>query len=304
MSWKNLKILAIAILFVVDVFFFFSIAERNHATRYYPDSLIESANAVFRESNLYVDRSILSARIVTMPAYEGNASYDELPFVATMRDAVYTRRQETSGVRFIGEDGEFFFGNDFSFFYFDPTSSDRPSILLEGEDYVLSEQSVRTDAVKNTVEAFLAEWSLLPNGGRYTYAFETDTFYVSEDHYIVHMTQSIGGYEIGDGLYFLVAQGRVLAADGVFVPFGVETRMRADTVGIMDVFLSEKKYLDDSYRASGEVSRKNMVLAGVSYAYQPYFDTNGELYLVPVCTVRYTDGETRRYNFVSGKMLP
>ena len=62
MSWKNLKILAIVILIVMDSFFLFSLIKRTRSAWYYDAALIDSAISVFRESSFYVDRKFLSAK--------------------------------------------------------------------------------------------------------------------------------------------------------------------------------------------------------------------------------------------------
>ena len=69
MSWKNLKTLAIAILLVMDVFFLYSLIARERAARYYDSELIDAATKIFHESSLYVDKSFLTERIVSLPVY-------------------------------------------------------------------------------------------------------------------------------------------------------------------------------------------------------------------------------------------
>ena len=85
MSWKNLKILAIVILLVMDSFFLFSLIKRTRSARYYDGALIDSALSVFRESSFYVDRKFLSSRKASIPVYSGAVDEDSLSTVPAIR---------------------------------------------------------------------------------------------------------------------------------------------------------------------------------------------------------------------------
>lgn len=100
----------------------------------------------------------------------------------------------------------------------------------------------------------------------------------------------------------MVSGGRVVSADGIFATFVPTEREKAETVDIMNILFAEKAHLDAVYRAGGSFSYTPMVLTDVSYSYAVYFDTHGEFYFVPLCEVKYANGEARTYNCVSGKL--
>ena len=104
----------------MNAFFLYSLIERTHAVQYYDDKLIDSATEIFRESSLYVDRSFLTARQVSLPVYTGTVSdvfFDDLS--KKMESAGYTAEYGPGGMHFIGANDEYY-------------------IVREGEDYSLS----------------------------------------------------------------------------------------------------------------------------------------------------------------------
>ena len=83
MSWKKLKTFAIVMLVLMDAVFLFLILQRHDRATHYDDALIDSATAIFRESELYVDRlSFQKARFA--PRLYGN--------LRSRCDAVFPRR--------------------------------------------------------------------------------------------------------------------------------------------------------------------------------------------------------------------
>lgn len=300
MSWKTLKTFAIVILLVIDSFFFMEIRGRVRAESHYDPSLIDSAVSVLHESELYVDRKFLAGKIVSLPVYAGESD------AGTLADAFlragYTGREEPLGTRYVGEDEEFFFGNDFSFFYFTKETEEKPSLLLRDGTYVRVGHDSMAENAERAVYAFLRAHGIASKKrGQYGYVFQTAEVYVSGGTFIVHVMQFLDGLAIADGAYFLVEGDRVMAADGMLSPAAPSSRLKAETLDLMDILFIEKTILDERYRESGEVSRERRVLSSVTYFYEPYFGADGRFYLVPVCTLSYTDGKMSRYNLVSGK---
>lgn len=303
MSWKNLKILAIVILIVMDSFFLFSLMKRNRAARYYDDALIDSAISVFKESSFYVDRRFLSVRRESVPIYTGVAGTDSLPAVrAALTEAGYSVENEPGGTWFIGENGEFFIGNDFSFLYLENDRIEKPSAILAEGSYIRREEESGLDRIRETAEAFLKENAFISNGKKFGYEICFTDYYLSGSDCIVCVMQRLDDRDTENRIYLLVSEDRVVAADGFFATAVPERRLSAETVGIMDILFSEKNYFDEAYRASGAVSRQNKILSSVDYFYSVYFDADGRFYYVPICAVTYQDGESRAYNYVTGEI--
>jgi len=307
MSWKNLKILAIIILIVMDSFFLFSLIKRTRSAQYYDDALIDSAISVFRESSFYVDRKFLSAKKVSPSIYSGETGEDSLSAVSqALSEAGYSARDDLSGTWFIGEKGEFFIGNDFSFLYLENDMTEKPSVMLSEGGYIEKEKNGRFDSIRRTVETFLKENGLISGaaGKKIGYEICFTDYYISGGDSIVCVTQKLDGRDTGNRIYLLVSGDRIVAADGFFAVVMPDRKLSAETVGIMDILFSEKNYFDKVYRESGAVSRENRILSSVGYSYEVFFDAEGRFYYVPICSVTYQNGESRAYNCVTGKLCP
>lgn len=302
MSWKHLKSFAIVILLVINVFFLCEIRSRVFAENHYDAALSRSAISVFRESELYVDERFLSEKIVSFPAYRGNS--DDLSRLDPIMEKLSYHRQEAmNGIRYAGDEGAFFFGDDFSFSYFEKAGEQMPSEVLENGGDTLFENKQGASRAERAVRSFLSRHGLVrKNADQYAYEIQTETVYSSGENFVVRVKQCVGDLALFDGVDFLVRDGRIVAADGLFVPVTPNKRMKSETMGLMDILFEEKAFFDEQYRESGSVSRERRILSDVSYSYEAYLGTDGIFYFVPTCELSYSSGEVRRYNMVSGKI--
>ena len=308
MSWKKLKTIAIVALCLMNAVFFFLVFQRNYRSTHYERNLINSVISVFRQSELYVDRLFLSEKVVSLPVYEGVTEsaemLSELPVVRAIEKAGYTIREAPGGIRCENAVGEFYFSDDFGFYYSEKGRFDRPSDLLATERYILLREdgSNKAEALR-VVDSFLKKYEFLSDEhSRYGYEVAYAEVYSSGINYIVTLAQSIDGVPIHEKICVMVSGGRVVGADGIFVTEAPHSREKAETVDLVDILFEEKAYLDEVYRANGSFSYTPMVLSEISYSYAVYFDASGSFYLVPLCEVRYVNGDVRTYNCISGKL--
>lgn len=307
MSWKQIKTLAILILSLMNAVFLFLILQRHYRATHYDDDLVNSAIAVFRESELYVDRSFLLGKMESLPVYTGMMdpeALDTLPIVHAIARAGYTVHDEPGGIRCENAVGEFYFGDDFGFFYSEKGKYERPSDLLATERYLLlQEDNAERARAIGVVDAFLEKYEFFSAKSEYyDYEIAYDKVYSSGISYIVTLSQRIGDISLHEQICVMVSGGRVVCADGIFATQTPQTKEKAQTVDLVNLLFEEKAYLDAIYRAGGSFSYTPMVLTGVSYSYAVYFDAAGRFYLVPLCEIAYANGEVRTYNCVSGKL--
>ena len=307
MSWKQIKTFAIVMLCVMNAVFLFLIMQRHYRASYYDDDLVDSALLVFRESELYVDRSFLSEKVVSLPVYVGTTdsqTLEDLAVVRAIAKAGYELHREPGGIRCENAVGEFYFGDDFGFYYIEKGRYDRPSDLLATERYILlKEDGADKLGALNVVASFLEKYDFLSaETVRYGYEIAYSEVYSSGVNYIVTLSQSIEGVPVCERICVMVSGGRVVSADGIFATEPPETKEKAEPVDLINILFEEKAYLDALYREGGSFSYTPMVLTDVSYSYAVYFDAAGSFYLVPLCEVGYANGETRTYNCVSGKL--
>ncbi len=302
MSWKRLKTFAIAILLVMNAIFLFLILQRNYRATHYDRDLIDSAIAVFRKSELYVGRSILSEETVSLPVYTGiveNGTLREHTIIRAIESEGFRVIDEPGGLRCKNAVGEFYFGNDFGFYYSELGRYDRPSDLLATERYILlSSDHGAKESARNTVKNFLEKYRFLSQEEPESdYEIAYSKVYSSGVNHIVTLSQRIDGVPIHGNISFLVSGGRVVSADGILVTRMPESRQRAETVDVLNILFAEKAYLD----AREDIIAPRIV-SDVSYAYAVYFDADEKFYLIPLCKVSYVGGDVSVYNCVSGKL--
>lgn len=65
-------------------------------------------------------------------------------------------------------------------------------------------------------------------------------YYLSEDGCIVCVMQELDGRDTENRIYLLIVEDRVVAADGSFAIAAPDSKLSAETVGLMDILFSEK----------------------------------------------------------------
>ncbi len=307
MSWKKLKTFAIVLLLLMNAVFLFLILRREHLSTHYEDSLIDSAEVLFRESELYVDRAFLEQKRISLPVFSGDAvptKSRELPAVRAIEREGFVLEDEPGGVRLENAVGEFYFADDFGFYYMEKGRYDRPSTLLRTERYILlTEDTPYSKNAIAVVHDFLTRYDFLSTeNSRYGYEIDYSEVYSSGVNYIVTLSQSIDGVPVHEEICMMVSGGRVVSADGVFATAAPTSRKKAETVDLLELLFLEKAAQDEAFRKNGGFSYTPKVVSHVSYSYAVYFDADGSFYLVPLCEIAYAGGETRTYNCVSGAL--
>lgn len=299
MSWKNLKIFAIVTLLIMDIVFALFVIERKYSVLYYDDALIDSAVTVFSESGLHVDRAFLEERKPSPAVYTGSVEPQAFSEItkAMVREG-YQAQEDTDGMRFIGGQGEFFFGNDFVFTYAAENES-LPSALMENGIWTALSEGEEKDSVLQTALSFLERYAFASEPlARYGYDIRCPYVYSLGGDYIVQLVQSIDGISLEEGLCLLISDGEVRSADGTLCALRPREKKSAENVGLMNVLFAEKAYIDTLQQTDAS----GYTVSAVTYSYGLYFDADNTFYLIPLCRITYLNGETRIYNFVSGKL--
>ncbi len=298
MSWKNLKIFAIVTLLVMDIIFAVCVAERKLSVLYYEDSLVDSAVTVFAESGLHVDRSFLKKRKTRPAVYLGTTdSSARRQMIRTMQENGFSPKEDEGGIRFLGENGEFFFGDDLTFSYFAAEDTKSPVEMLQEGFWTAVSDAEETTRLMETVSEFLNGYGLITDGfSKYRYDVDCENVYRLGDETILHCVQYLDGMPLHNGFSLYVSDGQIVSAEGIFAVLLPNEKKSAENIGVMNVLFEEKSYID------ALTENQNFTLSSISYSYGLYFDADGTFYLIPLCEVAYTNGEKRTYNFVSGKL--
>lgn len=300
MRWKNLKNFAIVLILIVDLVFAFFIVRRRNAVLYYDASLIDSAIRIFEADGIYVERTWLEARKEMPAVYTGTVSKNLFTNLKNeMVYAGYLTSKDAGGLYFSGKKGDFFFGNDFVFSYEAKNIDAIPSELLVTENYALfSDEAQKEEAFRLGMDFLNRYMFSYFDAEKFQYSLSFAKLYRGESGLILHLLQSIDGIPFEEGLYFLIVNGEVVAADGIFAVLFPEEKKMGENVGLMNIFFAEKAYWD----AIGKDPDGAHIVSDISYSYGLYFDAESTYYLIPLCKITYQSGETRTYNFISGTL--
>lgn len=282
MNWKSLKKFAIAVLLVMDIVFFFCVAERHYAVSYYDSALIDSAVTVFASSGISVDRSLLEQKKPKLAVYTGEIEEKAFAAVAASLGT------ETS-----------FLGKDFAVSYAESEDVPMPSALLAEGIWMALPEGAEKERAFLMAQAFLETHGLIAESAqRYRYDVVCTEAFVLGGQTVVRLRQRLDGMLLEDGLDLYISEGRVKSAEGVFALLAPRSKKSTENEGVMSILFSEKAYID----ALAEEERGEYTVSDISYSYGLYFDAEGTFYLIPLCKVSYQNGEVRIYNFVSGKL--
>lgn len=300
MRWKNLKNFAIVLILFVDLVFAFFIVRRSNAMLYYDASLIDSAIRIFEADGIYVARTWLEARKEMPAVYTGTVAKNLFTNLKNeMVYAGYLTSKDAGGLYFSGKKGDFFFGNDFVFSYQAKGIDAVPSEVLASEGYTLfSDETEREEAFRLGMDFLDRYMFSYFDAEKFQYSSSCAKLYRSETGLILHLFQSVDGMPFEEGLYFLIVNGEVVAADGIFAVLFPEEKKTGENVGLINIFFAEKAYLD----AIGKDANAAYIVSDISYSYGLYFDADSTYYLIPLCKITYQSGETRTYNFISGTL--
>ena len=294
MNWRRIKVCAIVALLVLNIVFLGMILDRNHSATHYDDDVTRNALRLFAEDGLRVDARFLTGKRPSPQVFSGDMAEGKRVLSGKLADKGYLAQETVGGTRYFGLYDELYLGNDFSFTYSYVYGEDMPSYLLMEGDYMDVTGERYAESAWDCVRRFLADKALLPSATeKIAYEITCDTILEEKDHYIVRVSQKIEDSHIEVETLFVVRGGIVRSAEGTFVTYLPAQTLKAENVGLLEIFFSEKEVLQDGEKKT---------VSDVVYSYAPYFDANDFFYLVPLCSIIYEDGSQSTYNFVSGEV--
>ena len=293
MNWRRMKVCAIVALLVLNIVFLGMILDRNHSATHYDDDVTRNALRLFAEDGLRVDARFLTGKRPSPQVFSGDMAEGKRVLAGKLSDQGYLAQETVGGMHYFGLYDELYLGNDFSFTYSYVYGEEMPSYLLMEGDYIDVTGERFAEIAWDCVQRFLADKALLPSATeKFAYEIACDTILEEKDHYIVRISQSIEGSPIAAEALFVVRGGIVRSAEGTLVSYLPAQTLKAENVGLLELFFSEKEALTQGEKKT---------VADVIYSYAPYFGANDFFYLVPLCSIIYEDGSQSTYNFVSGE---
>ena len=296
MSWKHLSTFAIAVLIVANVVFMILVFSEYGKNNYYDQSSIDELEELLEESNIELSAGVLPKKRTDMRVFKSSVKGDGL--TAAVKALIGADPEKTDGGYYYkSADGTYEATGDFSFSYV------RDGYEGEQGRYIAVSDKNAAQRVKNTVVAFLnlrQVWETAENKQSIRqpeYAVEKLMVYSGTGALGAHIAEYVDGYKTGNYIDATVIGEEVMAASGRVMFILPEESYKAKNTDVFSVMINEKRRVD----ALGTGEKYTVV--SVEYSLELCFDVFGAAYLMPVCTVSYSDGTAFTYDVISGDRI-
>lgn len=297
MSWKHLSSFAIAVLIIANVVFTILVVSEYEKNHYYDQSSIAELEELLAGSGIVISDGVLPKKRTDMRVYKSNVNDDG--FYAAVSAFVGDKpEKEDGGYYFDGTDGRYDVSEDFSFEY------TRGGYEGEaGRSIAVSDKNAAERAGKAVAEfmSFNKIWNIQENKQAIKqpeYKVEKLIVYSGTGALGAHIAEYFDGYKTGNYIDATVLGSEVMEASGKITFILPEVSFKAKNTDVFGVMISEKRRID----ALGTGEKYTVVSVG--YSLDLCFDVFGAAYLMPVCTVSYSDGTAFTYDVISGERIP
>lgn len=296
MSWKHLSTFAIAVLIVANVVFMILVFSEYGKNNYYDQSSIEELEELLKGSNIELSAGVLPKKRTDMRVFKSNVKSDGFARAVT---ALIGADPEVAdgGYSYKSTDGKYEVSGDFSFTYV------RDGYEGEQGRFIAVSDKNAAQRVLDTVVAFLnlrQVWETAENKQSIRqpeYAVEKLMVYSGSGALGAHIAEYIDGLKTGNYIDATVIGEEVMEASGNVMFILPEESFKAKNTDVFGVMISEKRRID----ALGTGEKYTVVSVG--YSLELCFDVFGAAYLMPVCTVGYSDGTAFTYDVISGDRI-
>ncbi|MBQ0125938.1 MAG: hypothetical protein KBS59_06415 [Clostridiales bacterium] len=292
MSWKNIKILALAILIVANTVLAVAVRSEYVKTHYYDSRSISELIGLLSQSGISADASVMPKKRAEMNVF--SADYDENEFLSFAK-IISGAENSDDGYTFVSERGTFTFKPDFSFTYvFESYESTDDSGALVLDARKQKEALNIANGFLRVKELSKAKQSKIANA---VPEYKVDKlFFCGGDTYKVYLDEYVSGYRTSDKIMLVISANNVVFAEGKIMMAYPEAEYRSDLEDMLGILTKEKRVFDAQ-------AHEDTVLKNIRFEYDVCFDVFKNLYLIPVCVIEYEDGTEHIYDLVSGKLI-
>lgn len=307
MSWKNLKIFAIAVLFVMNLFFGIEVYMQNKRMNFYSEKEIASVRGLLSESGLQVKEDYLRAKKVSPPAYMRRYGDGEL--LASVK-SVFGNVESDGDALTAVSGGIYRFGAGDGFEYRSSEDSPLPEEILENGNvsaiFMFDSYSERLEAAMKKVMRIESINALPQNKKAEKTSASLYRLYVTDDgkYFVSVFLQYIGKMQTSQAFSLVIdADGNVVSGNGTFSLLLPTEKLKTDCVDLLTILFDEKRWADEYFSQpaqSTEQKKNGLELSALYYSYDVYHAANGAEYYVPVINLIYSDGTSHSYNLIDG----
>ena len=232
MSWKNLKIFAIAVLFVMNLFFGIEVYMQNKRMNFYSEKEIASVRGLLSESGLQIKEDYLRAKKVSPPAYMRRYGDGEL--LASVK-SVFGNVESDGDALTAVSGGIYRFGAGDGFEYRSSEDSPLPEEILENGNvsaiFMFDSYSERLETAMKKVMRIESINALPQNKKAEKTSASLYRLYVTDDgkYFVSVFLQYIGKMQTSQAFSLVIdADGNVVSGNGTFSLLLPTEKLNAD----------------------------------------------------------------------------
>ena len=282
MSWRNLKIFALAVLIVINAVFMWLVSTQYSAIGKYTDEEIDNVVKILENNNIHIQKSIIDKEKKSPSAYEGKIDINKL---ISIWDDVYSNESyELNVMSGRSREGNVAINNDMLFTFV--------SLIRPGK-YTFDKELF--EPIGNEAEVYLESFRTAVFGDKF---FEKVK---------VHLVCT-GKYTDENGFEYgkLIGQnfkrncvfigGKMIYAEGLLIALEPNKMLSTDCVDILSVLVKENGRVSNDSPKERTITR---IVNGVSYVK----NVKDSYYLVPTYRLIYSDETESVYDAITGDYL-
>ena len=295
MKSRNLKIIAIVFILIIDIVFAVLISNRINYEQYYNSEDLNKLYSLLEESHIVLNNGLMSNKKVKINAYACRNDINALEEIVKRNYKYSNLVKSNNELSFDYENGNMMFTTESYIKYLDN------DYLEESIEYLIQVNDISSELINSLtkkVKDFLSYTKLQKDRlNRNTEKCEIVMKSLNKTrrgNYYLTFSQYFGTHEITSTLSVIISNDTIVKIQGdMFVLFPVE-QLKTENASLIDILLSEKRYFDNQFE------QKTMTLYSIDYLYEFCYDGYSKYYLIPICNLTYTDGEVRQYDYVTG----
>ena len=289
MSWRNLKIFALAVLIVINAVFMWLVSTQYSAIGKYTDEEIDNVVKILENNNIHIQKSIIDKEKKSPSAYEGKIDINKL---ISIWDDVYSNvSYELNVISGRSREGNVSINNDMLFTFV--------SLIRPGK-YTFDKELF--ERVGNEAEGYLESFRTAVFGDKFFEKVKVHLVctgkYTDENGFeYVRFQQVYNGYVVNEGdINCVFIGGKMIYAEGLLIALEPNKMLSTDCVDILSVLVKENGRVSNDSSEERTITR---IVNGVSYVK----NVKDSYYLVPTYRLIYSDETESVYDAITGDYL-
>lgn len=297
MKSRNIKILAIVFILIINIVFAILISNRISYNKYYNSEDLDTLYSLLSESNVIIPKDLMKYTKVKMNAYTYRPNVDTLEDLIKRNYSVSAFDKYSNEIDFEYNDGSMFLTTESTIDYL------YNDYIEESLDYLLSVNDISSELINsytNKIKSFL-NYTKIQKDRLNRSASKCDiildsVYKTRRGNYYLIFNQKIGENDIINTFSCVISNDTIVRIQGELFLLFPQTQLQTENASMIDILMNEKKYFDEQ-KLSEKINMEN-----IEYCYEFCFDGYDKYYFIPICKITYSNGTVRLYDYVTGEI--